>query len=439
MGLFDFLRGRSRSDEQVEKRAAGDSDSAVVGDLPLSQQYQRIGGNLTPQQVSSIIQEADGGNIRRFIDLLNEARQKDGHLHAVLQTRELALKSLKWEVVVDSDEPDDAATAAAKECTRAFRKSRNFPELVAWLNGATYPGHATAETMWQTSDERRRIDPGWFKLISPRRFVFGLDDGKLLFSDAGGSATGVDLVEDFPGKFIQYQPVLNHDVPAREGLGRVLAWAALFRNWSVRDWLQLGEIGWKPWRMGTYKKTAHQTDIDKLRDVLQRMATTGAAVFPETTDITIEWPKSQVTNTTSPHRELFDAVGREMSKATIGATLSVEAGDRGARALGDVHEAVRGDILVSDAVGVASILQQCLVSEWYALNVPPNVERGAFIFHTEDAVDLKTFAMGIEALVRAGVRIPQKWIRNQSAIPDPKDGEEIAVMPQATSGSDEAA
>ena len=80
----------------VEKEAKLPSKLAgrVLPDKSLSEQYQRIGGPLTPVGLSNVIREADTGNIRRLMELANEARQKDGHLSAVLSQGEETIAGL---------------------------------------------------------------------------------------------------------------------------------------------------------------------------------------------------------------------------------------------------------------------------------------------------------------------------------------------------------
>lgn len=431
MGIWEKVTGAfQRSTTLV---TVGDDDP-IIGEQQLWLQFQRIGGNLTPQQVSSIILEADTGRVQRFIDLSNEARQKDGHLHSVLQTRELAVKGLAWSIA-----PPEGANGkekrAAEDCERALRDSENFPDLIHHLSGSgPFHGHATSETMYDKVG--RFVVPAKWNNIHSRRFVFGAEDGRLLFSDLQNQITGVDLLNAYPGKFVQYQPIINGDVKVREGLARMLIWAALFRNWSLRDWLQLGEIGWKPWRIGKYDRSATtpagKQDIDILKRVVRTLGTTGTAVIPTTTELAVEWPKgTMMSGGKSNHHELFDVMGAEMSKGVLGQTLSTEQGDRGSQSLGNVQERVRDDILIADAVGEAAAVTRCVVRPYYALNCGETVRPGHFIFHTEDAVDLESFATSIKTLRDAGLRIPAAWVRLQGQIPDPKGDEEILSAPTA--------
>lgn len=427
----------------VGRRAAA---GRVIGDLPLFLQLQRIGGGLTPIQVSSIFREADAGDTRRLVDLANEARQKDCHLHSVLGTRELALQSLPFEVVPYKD-------PSAKKPKLRDRKIAEFvqqvllnitaddanPEspladfsgLIAHLTGGNYYGHATAETVF-IKDGRFMVPVG-FSLIHQRRFRFNIVTGRLEWFDEASKGIGVDLLAEYPGKFIQFQPRIMGDVAVREGLVRPLMWAALFRNWDIRDWLQLAELSWKPWRIGSYQKTAHSEDIEDLITLLEQMTASGVAVHPDTTEVTIEWPKNASTGGKSTHSELANFMGAEMSKAVLGQTLTTEAGDRGARSLGDVHDRVRGDIRDADCRSVGSIIRRHLVRPLVRLNFGGDVAIPGFRFLTQDAVDVKATSEAVLNLRKAGARIPARWVYDTFGIPEPEEDEEI-LGPTRTDG-----
>lgn len=396
----------------------------VVPHLPLSLQLLRLGGAITPQQVSEIYRLADVGYMWQLQDLSNESRQKDGHLQSILGTRENALKGLRWQLVCD-EKARKKDRRAAEWCEKAIRASKNFPDLVAHLNGAVFHGYGVAETLYHVVDGR--LAPKAFKPIPPRRFVFEQSEGRLQQWDAyGGSLApypGVDLMARYPGKFLTHQPRVNGDVPVREGLNRVLNWAALFRNWDIRDWLSLGELAWKPWRMGTYKKGADKTSIDNLRSILRQMSASGVATKPEDAQIEIHWPKGNTVGGT--HKELAEFLGGEMSKAVLGQTLTTEAGSRGARSLGEVHDKVRRDILEGDALDVAACITRDLVAPLIAMNFGDTVDVPQFVFVTVDGVNLKDYSAAILNFQKAGLRIKASDVRDVAGFSEPDDDDEL--------------
>jgi phage gp29-like protein len=414
----------------------------VIGDQPLYLQLQRIGGNLTPLQVSQIIREADTGQTQRLVDLANDARQKDCHLHSVLGTRELAIQSLPFQTIPFKDPKRKVAKlrdrkiadwvqetliGAAGDDRNPSLKLADFRGLIAHLTGAAYYGHATAETVMAKAG--RYMVPVGFHLISQRRFRFASDDGTLEWFDAG-MTNGIDIMADHPGKFVQYLPRIMGDVGCREGLVRPLMWAALFRNWAIRDWLQLAELSWKPWRTGKYKKEAHEEDIEILISALENMSSSGVAAFPETVDVNVEWPKGSSTGGgQSTHSELASFMASEMSKAVLGQTLTTEAGNKGARSLGEVHDKVRGDIRDADATNIASVIRRHLIAPLVRMNFGAEVPIPGFEFITQDAVDAGAMSVAVLNLRKAGLPIPCAWAYDTFGIPAPDENEEVLGTP----------
>lgn len=431
MGLIARLR-------DLALRTVGEiplvGSASVLPELPLWQQYSRIGGNITPAQVSSILQQADGGSITQLVDLANEARQKDGHLHSVLATRENALTQL--ELMIDptiehgEDEPSEQSLMAADlvryalSCAAGDDQSvRSLADTLAHLNGGVYHGHATSEIVWAVKDGL--MVPAGFRPVDQRRFCFSLSDGRLRFSDTYRPSAEIDLRTIWPGKFIQHQPRINGDVPAREGLSRLLLWAALFRNWSTGDWLKLAELSWKPWRIGIYSFKAGDKDKSELMQALQRLTTNGVITHREDHRIDLRWAGSTSSSSSSagmgPHERLCDFMSREMSKAVLGQTLTVEPGSRGARSLGEVHDRVRRDIQEQDARSVADTIRRDLVTWIVRLNLGDDVPIPGVRFATDDTADVESFSNGIRNLAQAGVQLSQPWVHDMIGHPQIDD------------------
>ncbi len=397
-----------------------------VREKPLYEQFSRIGAGLTPADVSRILYTADSGQPARLIDLFNESRQKDGHLQGICYTRDVAVGLCGLEFVELEDEKakrkDKKAIAL---CRRIRDEFEDFNLLVDHLTGAYIPGHATAIIKWEKTSDGLLL-PVSADRLSARDFIFSQRDGKLRYARFPGDIEGVDIVAENPGRVIQVQRRITGDVQVREGLIRCLVWAALLRNWSLKDWVALGEIGWKPWRLATYKKGASQKDIDDLVEMLERLGATGVAAIPDTTELNVEWPKgmSPGTGGSSTHRELLDCMGREMSKAVLGQTTSAEPGPNGSRASDQVRDKVRADIRETDAIADAAGLYR-LFKFAVAINIGPDVACPVPWFQTDESVDQLAFAQAVKNLADAKVRVPQKWIRDELGAPEPKEGEEV--------------
>lgn len=423
MGFFSWLRAAFSP-----SRVAG--QGRLVREKPLYEQFQRIGGGIGPVEVTSILQMADMGQPARLIDLGNESREKDGHLQSCCGTRDRAVALCDLAFI---EAPHDARLKdkkAVELCYRIVDEFENWPLLVEHLTSSWFAGHATAELVWHKTKDGLLL-PHKVRTIHQRDFVFAQSDGSLRYARYEGDAVGVDLVAENPGRIIQLQRRIVGDVQVREGLVRILVWAALLRNWTLRDWIALGEIGWKPWRIGVYEKGASQKDIDELVSLLERIGSTGAGAIPETTKLEVEWPKGMAPGTggSGTHIQLFDTLGREISKAVLGQTTSIESGPNGARAADQIRDEIRLDIRESDAVAVASALRDHLFAPAVALNRPEGSRVPVPWFQTDEAVDQVQFATAIEKLHAARVRIPAKWVRDEIGMPEPLEGDEVLELP----------
>lgn len=431
MSIFQSISSWWRGRAARGKAPAPLTPGLTIEDLPLYAQYQRIGGAVTPEQVTDAIRSADIGSMWPLVTLANDARRKDGHLQSILGTREMALPSLSWEVVTKGTRRKDrkAAEWTAEALADAWGGRENDSDLVglralvAHLQGGVFHGYALAETVYEKSGGL--LWPKGWNPVGAYRVQFDPVTGRPHWYDPTGTQSypGVDIRRGFaPGKVLFYQPRVTGDDPNREGLSRVLLWAALFRNWSIRDWVALGELAWKPWRIGTYEPDADDKAIANLKLILRQMSSSGVAMLPAKTNLKVEWPAGNKQDST--HAALAEFLAGEMSKATLGQTLTTEAGSKGARALGQVHDLVRRDILEFDAACVAECLRRDLIGPLVRRNFGPDVAIPEFRFITEEPANLVDFATGITTLARGGLRIPASWVRERTGIPEPKGDEE---------------
>jgi phage gp29-like protein len=412
----------------------------LVGPVPLSEQFARIGGNLTPARVSAILQMADMGRPWGLVDLFHELRQKSGHLQSIMQAREICVASVPFDIAPPGEKPKKRDKKRARQCKLALQKCETLANAIAhWVGEGNAFGHATCEVLWKQETEGELsglLVPESFERISCRRYGFRQIDGALLFDPTGtGSvdATGIDQLSEFPaGKYIQYRPRVNGDVLVREGLCRLLVWMALFENFDIRDWLQLAEIAWKPKRTAKILKgTISSTDKASALQILERLSTSGVAVYPDSMELMLHWPAnfSQQQN----HKELAEFLARQMSKAVLGTSdISEQNGKNGARAAVSTRNELRKELRDWDCCGVAKLLTKNLVKPFYQLNYGTTAEAGIYVPMIEDPADVQGFSAGMDSLRKAGLRIPASWVRTKIGAPEPKAGDEVLGPMQPT-------
>lgn len=419
MGLLSWIRGAL-----APSRPKLTGGAPITGEKPLHQQYQRIGGGLTPADVTLILQGADSGQPARFVDLANESRQKDGHLQSAMFTRESAPALVDLEFIT----PEDATSEereAADMCRQLRDDFRDWSTMIQHLNGA-YFGHASVELKpWQQARNGYLL-PNECKTLHARDFIFSQNSGKLAYARTQGDLVGVDLLAEFPGRIVQVQRRIVGDVQAREGLARILVWGALLRNWTLREWLALGETGWKPRMWALFPEGMHDDEQIKLLRKLELMIERGVAAFPENIDLKLEWPKGAGSGSgAGVHREFFDALGREMSKAIVGQTTSIEVGPNGSRADTKARDELRTDIRECDCRAIAAALRYHMFAPAVAINIGTNLRMPVPWFSTDDATDQLSFAKAVGELKKAGLRIGAKWVRDEFGMPEPEEGDEL--------------
>lgn len=433
MGFFSWLAARFSRTQMVEP-------IEMVAQPALYYQHTRIGGSLTPEDVSNILRTADTGYMWRLADLANESRQKDCHLQSILGTREMAVAGMRWHIIPASEDPKDVFIAEwcrdwlANFGTQApvpGEPRRDLRYLVSHLAGANYFGYGVTETLFDR--DGKYVIPTACRAVEPRRFVFDIETGNFRFWDVQGSVPypGTDLQAEYPGRFVDFHPRVNGDYESREGLDRVLVWASLFRNWAEADWMKLAEIAWKPWRKGKYNSgrdpknptPAVKEDKAILRSALELIATNGIAIYPDTVDIQVEWP--QRGSGSANHEALCRFLAGEQSKAVLGQTLTTEQGKVGSQALGNVQNEVRHDIRDYDAVGIASVIRRDMIAPVVRLNFGNAVRVPMFVLVADKVVDLGQLSLAVKNFADAGLAIPAAWARDTANIPHPKAGDEL--------------
>ena len=416
---------------------------SVVTELPLWQQFGRIGGpTMTPSAVTLVLTSADLGVISGFVDLVHESRQKDLHIHSVLSTFESDISGIEWNVLpaTGTKNPRKSETKLANVYQAAVNECVGFQEMLAHEAGeAELFGHATSEVVWGYYTGSTPLLKGLFvpkkiTTINCNRFGFRQTDGKLLFDASGNGMVevgGVDLLAEYvPGKFIQHRPRINGDVPVREGVGRALLWFAIFRNWDLRDWLTAAEKGWKPSTIVKWLKSmgsVDEEDIILAKLIAERLTTNASIAMPDTLDVKQEWPKNGSVGTQSQHREFAEWAGQEISKGILGHTQVVEVGTRGARSASEVGYAVSKDRKRPRALSLAATLHAQLTVPFVAFNAPG--KRAPYLLpNLEDPINLKEFSETLRNLTGpqgAGMPVSVVWSRERMRMPTPEPGEEM--------------
>lgn len=367
--------------------------AAVTGDL-----YEPLLGwlGVRPNRDPLLSHQQPGADYAYPYGLLEEALDKDAHLSALITQRKAAVLSWEREVVPADGSP--AALQAASVVEQALTNigtgnavrggDGGFEHDLAELLDAIPYGLAVSEIMWeqkqsaasyQLSDSgtEHRTD-GWQlkadslllpkALLSrhPRRFVFA----------AGGDLRLLSKAEPVKGealparKFIVFAPYSRHENPYGLPQLRSVWWLAYFKRQVLKFWVMYCEKFGTPTAVLRHPLSASEREKRAYRRIIGSIQQETGLVVPE--GVELELLEAQRAGSALTYRELIEFANREMSKALVGQTLTTESDGRGSYALGQVHHAVREDIVRQDAQALMALVNTQLVRWIVDLNFPPS-------------------------------------------------------------------
>ena len=404
---------------------------------------ESIASGLTPQRLAALLRAAAEGSQRDYLTLAEEMEERDPHYAAVLGVRKRAVSGLEPAVEAASD---DAADVDLADDVRELVRAPAFGELLDDCLDALGKGFSAVEIIWDrsgaaegksasqaqrakktaqrskgTAQRTKKIwRPARYEWRDPRFFVFDPADGRTLrLLDEADSFRGIALA---PCKWIVHMPRLKSGLPARGGLARLVALAYMVKAYALTDWTAFAEVFGMPLRLGRYGPGATETDIAELMRAVANLGTDAAAVLPDS--MRIEF--TEAGNRTGG-ADLFERLAvyldKQVSKAVLGQTMTAD--DGSSRAQAEVHDAVRGDILRSDARQLADTLNRDLVRPFIDLNHGPREQYPRLLLPVNEPEDIRALAEALEKLVPLGLRVEASVIRDKLGLPDPAAGAEL--------------
>lgn len=397
-----------------------------------------LGSNITFQYIAAAARLCIQGYRYQFVDLLNELIEKDPHAFAVFSQRILGVSGATIEIVkahVSADAPDSEKQRAEEIRAMVEQRIRAIPRIQVALEqilwGIFY-GLAAHEILWD-----RRSDGWWIsglEMVHSRRLNYPdwatwdlhiWDQGMVSPLTPGASPTeGVSglRIADYPGKFLVFSPNYRGDYPTREGVGRVIAFYLAIKQMALRGGTQYVERFAKPFALAYYNtktkdnnnpRAADQKDIDAADAALKAIGIGGlnSATLPDSIRVELQGPGiSGAAAGALTHEKLIELVDKQVSKAARGGTLQTDAGDKGARSLGEVH--AEGDKRNAryDAAVLAEAMEHDIVWWLVHLNCPGEEHLAPKIkIHVEQISPEQILTRAVEA-AKAGVPVDAVWL-----------------------------
>jgi len=380
---------------------------------------------LTPGRLVSILREADDGAIDRAMALYQQMEEKDAHLYSVARTRRLALTGLSWQVISAADVRETADRSAADEaadyCREALAGIEGFDEAMQHLSLALGRNIAVAENIWEYID-------GQLRLVE----MVPVDFGRLTFDGAGQvrvltEEAPHDGIELPPYKFVVHTPHVVSGHPMRGGLLRATAVAYLGKHLAMKDWLVFAELFGMPVRIARYEPSATPEEKRELLKMLESLSSDAAGIFSKAVELQLL--EAGHGKTPPPYERICEFFNREMTKAWLGATLTVDTSGAGLeRAAGgpSIHNEVRLDLRQEDIACEARTIRRDVLTPLVRLRFGEAVPVPHFRRQLELPRDRRELS---EVLGRAvnnlRMRVPARWAHETLGIPMAGEGEQV--------------
>jgi phage gp29-like protein len=399
---------------------------------------------LTPERLARVFRLADLGDLRQLQEVFNGV-EEDPHVASCLGKRKRRMLSRPLEITA-AVEDDDKAQQAAELCRAVVEGDQGEEGISGWrkalwvLADAIGRGFALTQIVWDThtpgfvtvGDSKRMLlaRPRELRRWPQRDCSIGDPENEETSSDEVRILTRADQTRGealAPNGWVLHISKAREDGLAKAALLRAGAWWWLFKHYGIRDWTIHSERYGMPTRVGTYPPNANDDERQAVLDAVITIGKDAGVAIPE-------GAKIELLETTlkgeSPYPKLIEICNFELSKLILGGTLTTESGDKGARALGEVHERTEGDIAEQDGKALAETIQQQLLRPIVEINLGAGypVPRVAFVSTEQDALKERAER---DKILAVDIKLPmtKAYFYEQYGVTAPEEGDELVNEP----------
>lgn len=432
-----FLRSLPLLGGYLAKRAPGGQNKASAKTLEMMLLPQARGrwsmpyaAQMTPQRIEMILRSAlSGENPQQEQELYSLMEATSPRLMKNLAEVKQAVLGLDWNLM---DAPEELRIPGAKELIeRTMNGMKGDPltdgngwrATLASLLDARPRGASLVEIEWEYRGGGK-LPAAWLpKLtrdVDATCYGWVSETGRLRLYPTQ-SATQAEEVP--PNKFLVgiYKSGRGH--AAGTALLRSLAGRWCAANFSEEWLLNFAQIFGQPFRWATYD--ASQEGVkETLSEMLRDMGSAAYGVGPDGTKI--EYFESGKSGADNPQAYVMKLYDEACDLLILGQTLTSSAGDAGSRALGQVHQSVRGDIIDGLADWLAEVLNEQLIPAIIAINYGDLGEDSGLPYYQpgrKDKKDTKVLAETFKTLLEAGIPLVKQEVYSALDMSEPAEGE----------------
>jgi phage gp29-like protein len=324
----------------------------------------------------------------------------DPHLTAVIASRKSVTLSKKWYI-----EGGKSPSRVRKFIEKNF-ENLDIHRATEEILDAPFFGMQAMEPIWGSPEGVEGENKIFCKEFTGRpAWWFQYDkENKLRFRSKDNFWPG-DPVEDMSLIVARNNP--KYENPYGEALLSKIYWSINFKKAAFKYWIEFAEKNGSPYSIGKVPRNAGEAEYDELLERLQELVNGSSAVIPD--DTSVEFISSGSKSSADIYKDLMNAANQEISKAILGQTLTTESGEKGSRALGQVHDNVRLDIAEADEI-MAETCFNVLIRWIVDINFGPNVVAPTFKYEHEKDIK-KDLAERDKILSELGVKFDAEYFK----------------------------
>lgn len=377
---------------------------------------------LTPGRLAATLRQAEAGDPVAYFELAEQMEEKDLHYLSVLGTRKRQVSQLEITVESATDDADDVANA---DLVRDWLKRDTLEDDLFDILDAVGKGFSVNEIIWSMSESQWW--PDRIEFVDPRWIRFDPVTGRQpLLVDDTGQGQPLDAF-----KYVYHRVRAKSGLAVRSGLARPVAWAWMFKNYGVKDWVAFAEVYGMPLRLGRYDNGASTQDKQTLLRAVADIGADAAAIVPKSMDIEFIDGKG-ASSDGALYKNMAEWFDFQISKAVLGQTATTDS-VTGGLGSGAEHNDVRGDIERADAKSLGSSLGLYIVRPLVDVNRgPPTSGKYPQVrVGRSESWDVGTMMPAIAAFVKMGGRVEKSVIGDRLGLPEAPEDADVLV-PEAT-------
>ncbi|MCF6270988.1 MAG: DUF935 domain-containing protein [Melioribacteraceae bacterium] len=311
-------------------------------------------GNILPDPDK--ILEQNGNDLSIYKDLL-----VDPHLTATILQRKMQVLQMGWEVESESEQLRNEGI----EIMRSF----HMQEIISQMLDSVLFGFNVCEIIWSVFAPKNGASPDRSarKRIVPKEIIakpqewFAFDnENELKIVSSSFSATpniGKNGLVDLPKyKFILSRHQPTFDNPYGEKILQKCYWPVKLKQSSIESWNELIEKYGVPYLIGVVSDTATPIEKEAVIDDLLDMIENNVVTRGESQQIEIKEQTSY--DIGQMFEKMVEFQNKEISKAVLSVTLTIDVGTSGSYKASDVHRQMLEYIGISDKKIVEAGLNQ---------------------------------------------------------------------------------